>query len=652
MDAQRDDTPHHNDGPPTPGPVNAGVELRVHGIGDHDVYSALGRVIYDDDEESQVRVGLPPKLPKHDLRLVNWSRASRGINRSVIWYLAFPFTMLNVAGYMAPLERQKAPVSRMAIATVGVITTLVAAIWYSAILETILSAIFSGSDSWPIRAAIAALPALIMIITISWRHFKGTPLSNRGAPHVAFLTIVCLCALAAWLYSEPASRQWPTGWPAVSGKNIDPLLLATSVSMLMVVAIALVFVVGAVRKRVPITFDGGKDPVAWQSKDGAAVAAIALLTVTTLVMVHTVGSLVRLAPATLAYFYGYIKGSPPAQPNSPVVLPPLQEGVATYWFDLIPVVSAAGVAFFCVCLGGLYLIFRKSAGVRARTRDPVLYGDEDDQDRPRQQIGAVHDLLSDISSFLPYAVLLTVAFTAVAWGWFLWSVWHGTLAFDADKVFVGVQLPSLLVVLFVVFRRPERLGDPLRNFFAYVADISGFWSPDLVPLAGTSYRPEVIDTIRKDVSARQDMPIALVGHSQGSVICAWFMAFGLWEENKVAHDSQYVDALSGPGQQSRHISLVTCGSPLMTLYETFFPSLFCARFFTRVQQNSKGGEWFNFWRRTDPIATNLNCAVNFNVTEIVGDKHLGHGEYWTEEKQQDAVGRALTKGVLATGREA
>ena len=130
------------------GAATTGIEMRVHGIGDHDIYSALGAPTYSGSDKSRVRIGKPQALPEHPLLLVNWSRASRSINRNVAWYLAFPFTLMNVAGYMGPLRIRDAYFLRLGIAFSGICITASMAIWGCVIVETILEAFTPGSYSW------------------------------------------------------------------------------------------------------------------------------------------------------------------------------------------------------------------------------------------------------------------------------------------------------------------------------------------------------------------------------------------------------------------------------------------------------------------------------------------------------------------------
>lgn len=83
------------------------VEIRVHGMGDHKPSSALGSLPpVDENPGSSVEEFKTPKLPGHPVRLVNWSRTSRR-KAGFLWYLALPFTLLNVAGEMGPADKAR-----------------------------------------------------------------------------------------------------------------------------------------------------------------------------------------------------------------------------------------------------------------------------------------------------------------------------------------------------------------------------------------------------------------------------------------------------------------------------------------------------------------------------------------------------------------
>jgi pimeloyl-ACP methyl ester carboxylesterase len=186
---------------------------------------------------------------------------------------------------------------------------------------------------------------------------------------------------------------------------------------------------------------------------------------------------------------------------------------------------------------------------------------------------------------------------------------------------------GLVVVGFLIVRRPERAGEWIKGIFQMVADIAGFWAPRSVPLAGASYRSILMEGVDEAIKHAGPHPVALVGHSQGSVICAWYMA-------------------TRQSPQSR-ITLYTCGSPLWSLYAAFFPTHFGRDFFDNVARNSAGGHWYNYWRLTDPIATALPSAHDRDVTERHDAPLRGHSEYWRESKLRVDINADLHGADLA-----
>jgi hypothetical protein len=181
------------------------------------------------------------------------------------------------------------------------------------------------------------------------------------------------------------------------------------------------------------------------------------------------------------------------------------------------------------------------------------------------------------------------------------------------------------------------------------ADLAGFWAPDLHPLAGTSYRLAVLRGLRRGVLDMRtdvpDKPIALVGHSQGAVICAWFIRGGHWRERPSENYSDEHALATGmndtPDEQSDRIALFTCGSPLGSLYRTFFPRYFDEHFVRAAARNSYGNVWHNYWRKTDPFGARLSRGAegtavdgsqvcDIDVTELEDEVTRGHYEYWQE----------------------
>ncbi len=74
-----------------------GIEVRVHGIGDHGEFSSLGSHLRKVGEGAvwESEVG----KREHRLVLLNWSRYTRTIFRFT-WFLALPYSLANMAGHM------------------------------------------------------------------------------------------------------------------------------------------------------------------------------------------------------------------------------------------------------------------------------------------------------------------------------------------------------------------------------------------------------------------------------------------------------------------------------------------------------------------------------------------------------------------------
>jgi hypothetical protein len=75
--------------------------------------------------------------------------------------------------------------------------------------------------------------------------------------------------------------------------------------------------------------------------------------------------------------------------------------------------------------------------------------------------------------------------------------------------------------------------------------------------------------------------------SQGSVVCAWFVRGGHWTEQPTEGMTDRRALKENLHQvnnntRSDRIALFTCGSPLWTLYQMFFPRYFDGAFFART----------------------------------------------------------------------
>lgn len=593
---------------------SGGVEMRVHGVGDHGVYSALGKPVYTGTVADRVRIGSLPMIPTHELKLIHWSRPSRRIARNLSWYLAYPFTLINMAGFMGPehsenpAERRLWRFTRTAVVVSSLTMTLAMAMWLSVIVETAWR-MLGGVPSGPaVIAECVVGPGLLGSLVVN-RMLRGRPLVDQGNRRVALLTLGVLIVAAGVL----AGRATVGKGMLDSGDAMgDPMTLMVGITTL-----------------VAWGFAGALCGIAWRAergrkgngrshfragRDRTALAGAGMLIVFAVAMLHTAGSGLRLLSQTiLAYTPPVIERRVQGAHDDSHVLP----------IDVTPVLFLMMAAVF----GALFLR-------EYRRRKPVLLRD-------------IHEFLGRtglVGLVVSFGLWIASASLLVAAGKGRWGIDE---AFTT--LFIALEITGLLLVVAIIVRRPDRIAERTRRALGSLADVAGFWAPELHPLAGASYRLAVLRGLRRGVrDVRTDdpgKPIALVGHSQGAVICAWFIRGGYWQEKTSENYSdEYALAMGmhdSPRERSDRIALFTCGSPLGSLYRTFFPRYFNEGFFRTAARKSYGSVWHNYWRRTDPFSARLGRGPvgagvddpqvrDIDVTELEDEVPKGHYEYWQE----------------------
>ncbi|MCP9271756.1 lipase family protein [Mycolicibacterium arenosum] len=652
-----------------------GIEVRVHGIGDHERYSALGEPTYKETVDSRVWIGRVPQLPKHKLRLVNWSRANRKITRNTAWYLAFPFTLLNVVGFMEPREKRWRLVVRAMIASASLCLTISMAAWITVIVETAWRSL-DGHDDRLTAVILQASGPSILIILVLYRLVAGRPLVDRGGTLISVTTIAALIGMIVYLHGHPASRTHGFLHTMLNRGNenaIDPMTPVVVYTTATIWLIALFLGVAAWTDR----------------KRRAHLAGAAILAMLAVVLLHAGGSIIRLFVASALQIVPFVRSSDDDKSTGLeyILLPKADDfqGGKSLEFghalriDLIPLFLLAMLAAFSVFVAIEVFRFRKKRelpgfrpdaecsvpaagapesrritinghsstnghGASSRLpRPPAEHGRgvaEDAEDR--KGVSASHYLVTHLSSFLPRLAVLSLALTAALWLLSAYAISKVSLPL-IEECLIVLKITGAVVIVLIIVRRPEDWANRLGRFFGSIADIAGFWAPDLHPLAGASYRRALLSGIRQAINdlALQfpGEPVALVGHSQGSVVCAWFVRGGHWMEKRTEGRTDrrsLKDELHlVERERSARIALFTCGSPLHSLYETFFPRYFDDAFFKTALTMSYGGDqWKNYWRATDPIGTclpSLGEDSNEDVTELAKEDTLGHSEYWKDD---------------------
>ncbi len=183
-----------------------------------------------------------------------------------------------------------------------------------------------------------------------------------------------------------------------------------------------------------------------------------------------------------------------------------------------------------------------------------------------------------------------------------------------------LQVAGAAVVLTLLLRQVQ----PVQEVLGKVADIAGFWPVRASSTVWASYRNRVVAGLGSQLESAGATRVALVAHSQGSVLAAWLLA------------GSEKARLDGIGTGERH--LVTTGSPLASLYAVFFPGYFPPGWFAILA--GRCTSWVNFWRPTDPIGFPVAGAVNVELPAVDADGDVrGHGRYWDEPEIVDHVQR-------------
>ena len=327
-------------------------------------------------------------------------------------------------------------------------------------------------------------------------------------------------------------------------------------------------------------------------------AAAALVMVVAILIMHALGALLRIAVSDLMWLLRAL-----VFPNQPVELNPaavtlLVSADDTRTFkdnllDMVPMYALGVLALLGICW---------KIAARAKLRPEERWPRP-----PKVRAELRSQSVSHMGRLMPAVAFWFLILSLVS---LLTATLLTAVAKDESRVLeilIGAShaLSYVVVLATVAGQFPE-----LTSKTRLVADIVGFWPIRNHPLAGVSYRRRVVAGIRIEMSRHPHRTVILAGHSQGSVICAWLVRAGLLPINE------------------RQVHLITCGSPLLTLYSTVFPAFYTPEEFRTTRRNV--ASWTNFWRTTDAISSRVPCAVNRKVPEPGPDGIIEqHGNYWT-----------------------
>ena len=633
------------------------VELRVHGMGDKRPLDSIGSgpVV-----ASRFPLGAdtiqPPPLPDHELRLLNWSRTSRRRARGAVWFAALPYSLVNVAGQTADAKNEvakdAATVTLVSIVNlVGLVVTLSGLFWALFITETILGYFQFGDviglDPWVLSGVVIGYVAVIILRAIYLLRQDDTKLDAPPAWVAVLHGVVATAFGAAVVIFQPSRLQFraPYGFglltyprPLVerpmSNNDFCSLLAdhpsefvsyVNPINSFMITSIGIVSLCVFVLLAIALSTRGG--PSRRASFAGAAMAlscAVGLM--------HAIGGSLRLAILlALSYLdqfevFGWIDPGSGLSGGGTLLrgYDPDCTPTAGEWFPN----TFMGLALVAVFILLVALIAVNLVG-KNRVELPRPF-------TVVERFKYSHRLVANIPHKLAPALLIAwivwIAFVSLI----VLTRFHGFVVITAITV-IAAHVGAFLSIAFLFFNgRARQIG-------ATAADIIGFWPVRWHPLAGRSYRSPVVDSINKELDIQKARPTALVGHSQGSVISAWIIS---------QRDKKPEETLHKKPEATLH--LVTCGSPLKSLYEMFFPAYVNDEFYQHVAANVDS--WTNFYRETDPI------GIPFGRPELVTDRllvdppepdpvipgdtplppgPLNHSNYWTDSTQMAFLNETL-----------
>ena len=629
-----------------------GTEIRVHGIGEHGEFSSLGSHLEPVGEGAVERSEVPER--RHRLQLLNWSRFTWKKFRFT-WFLALPYSLVNLSGYMALPAAPQASGLGAFVATLrrlvstalphvfGIVITMCSVPWIAACLESFLRhwRAPQGLDrvtwwaAWPVVAAGLALAG--PMVFRAFRRGLESAAPGATALHVGVVVATCWLLLSgnwirrvedldgrtlfgldvgSWIAActpgDPGLLETPPICESLAGvphamASIDPLALIVGTGFLVLVAFT---VLAMALNLLPHAVRGHR--VALSGALAAGWAGFALL--------NAVFGLIALGLSWLSIYAQFLFPGFRRLHNIAIVdctsidasqgMSACVRTVYAYeprggrpWFHMTFVPSLVSVVVLVVLL----LVFvakpepvSSNLGVKVRV------------------VRRAHATVRGLGAGAPWTVLIIVLVAAIAtvmsWTRIMddqFSTWDGVATLVAHA---GALVGVLRLVTLGRVPKLKALG--------YVGDLVGFWPVRHHPLAGSSYRDSVVRDLHVALDKAQKLggPVVLVGHSQGSVLAAW--------------------VTNQRGTASRH-ALITCGSPLAGLYGTFFPRDFSSTWFEDTRRHA--GSWVNFWRDTDPISAPIAALGDNGNQQLVDDRKPvnSHSNYWEDERQSAAVLTAL-----------
>lgn len=649
------------------------IELRVHGVSGTSAVDLLQSrpVVADDDPDTDLT---KPADTGDWTRAFRWSSLTSGDPKSATWILLLPYMLANVAGWALP-PRHSLRRHQLDVAAVRIVATMLTAIFsvvtaygfivvagYSTLgsktamdlgLATSIGVVISGAVIvllWYLtRTRDAHLEPVLVDAAVDpdrdWSVLRKVHLSVAASATLWTLATVvrdgfedvesapfiplAVGALGLGVAIAGISAIWRSRW----------LALGASVT-------AVASVAGSLLLSATIWFGSEVNTADPLSRVGVPLADMvrwfAFITVMTVIVTSSRAH--RLAGPTIATLFaiagasGAAVGAATIQATASlgnvdtpsgigliaegfllgtlilalflVVLHQIADFSTTagdnrFWRSLVAVIDRP----FLIVTGTPLIITTVSALVfwRIRAVDP----------------GTVFEEGSRIAYWL-IVVALVVAFRRAPWkalgvtagGIAVFAV-ADRLASDFRQVAIlgTLVLPTQLIIARVI--SAYRDADE-RRAMAVPWDVGSYFPAAFHPFAPPPYGATAVDSLRKvlvHLVAEDRRPVVVGAHSQGTVI-----------------------ALRALQSVELPVALFTFGSPLGTLYRTFFPAHFSP---VLSEAPERLVAWANLWRVTDPIGGPIHPGVD--LPEQPDPRSRVHGGYWYRDEAiyNETMGRLL-----------
>jgi hypothetical protein len=597
-------------------------ELRIHGVGGPGAVKILGEVDAHAVGTRQPTRVCDEALPRdpttrfafrygHEATdAYEWGGLTAGTLLKGLWVVYLPLTVINAAGWAGRRNLQEHRWRRWWFGVLAALATATYVLWIGYIVLDLVGAQWSNrvadglGDGWQrCTLEVGALPlAVLVFVALLVALWLVPKLSARGFEQVR---VDCPPPSDPSDGSDACVEQVGARDFFSSSHEHDRHLGRHGVVLAVAGLFAIVLAFDG------LSHSGLADPAGARTGIGFAIVAVAALQVVLLgawwcssirvgsrkrvAMVSVGTALCHAAFAGGALLAGDALSRMPATENAP----PIVYGAELAFTDLFLLVCALAV----LCLAGI------AAGAWfQRGSSPLSFA--------TRMVGRVGGFVSLVGLTVVVLPVWFVWATLRDHGWPAGTAWYEVPArwFETYEVTTntlqaaGGRFLSFLPLL--VFTVLVRSSDSLPGrLVGNVWDVLTFWPRCYHGLSVPSYAARAVPEVRWWIREHAGRgPLLVTGHSQGSVIAFAAVSAELPVVPASAPapgaPAGGVDGDPAAASVPSPVSLLTMGSPIGTLYRTFFPEHFSVGAAKQLHAKitAGGGRWVNLHRPTDPIS--------------------------------------------------